>query len=98
MPLIPAESGGFLISRPAWSTGSPGHTEKPLIEIKKKKKKKRIVSGFDINLGQSLVGHSLQLCSIFVLAYVVGWTHFVPKVLHDVATSGSIYHTAKNIS
>jgi hypothetical protein len=41
-----AEAGGFLSSRPAWSTkrefqDSQGYTEKPCLEKPKKKKKKR---------------------------------------------------------
>jgi hypothetical protein len=40
-----AEAGGFLSSRPAWSTSefqdSQGYTEKPCLEKPKKKKKKK---------------------------------------------------------
>jgi hypothetical protein len=40
-----AEAGGFLSSRPAWSTNefqdSQGNTEKPCLEKPKKKKKKK---------------------------------------------------------
>jgi hypothetical protein len=38
-----AEAGGFLSSRPAWSTkcDSQGYTEKPYLEKPKKKKKKK---------------------------------------------------------
>jgi hypothetical protein len=33
-----------------------------------------------LNLGQSLVGHSHSLCSIFVPEHLVGKSHFVLKV------------------
>ena len=38
-----------------------------------------------LNLGQSLVGHSLSLCSISVRVYHVGRTYFRSKVLYMVA-------------
>jgi hypothetical protein len=44
---LEAEAGGFLSSRPAWSTewvpGQPGYTEKPCLKKEKEKEKKKKV-------------------------------------------------------
>jgi hypothetical protein len=42
-----AEAGGFLSSKPAWSTesvpGQPGYTEKPCLGEKKKRRRRHVV-------------------------------------------------------
>lgn len=72
-----------------------------------------LARGMGVNLGYSLVGHSLYLCPI-VSAYLIGRAHLGSKVLwvhcclypftgspswlQDVATSASISPTAKSLS
>lgn len=67
-----------------------------------------------LKLGHSLIGHSLNLCSIFIPAYLVGSTNFGLKVLwlgwfpypiigslswlEEVAISGSISPVARSLS
>jgi hypothetical protein len=41
-----AEAGGFLSSRPAWSTEFQGYTEKPCLEEKKKKERKEKIDPY----------------------------------------------------
>jgi hypothetical protein len=55
-PLIPeAEAGGFLSSRPAWSTGQPGLYRETLSRKTKKKKKKKKSRNFGGWRGGSVV-------------------------------------------
>jgi hypothetical protein len=48
-----AEAGGFLSSRPVWSTGQPGLQRNPVLKKKRRKRRKRRLVLFGVRVTEN---------------------------------------------